>query len=55
MLSELMLPLHAYRRLDATALADLLRRGEVTPTEVLETALTAVHVFEPAGDGPVGL
>ena len=32
------MPLREYGRLDALALADLIRRREVTPGELLETA-----------------
>lgn len=42
-----MLPVDAYRRLDATALAELLRRGELRPLDLLESALTAVAALDP--------
>jgi amidase len=42
-----MIPVDAYRRLDATALADLLRREELRPVELLEAALAAVATIDP--------
>jgi amidase len=36
-----------YRRLDATALADLIRRKEITPLEALNAALTEIERWQP--------
>ena len=37
----------AYRRLDAVALAQLVRRGEATPTELLELAIARAETVDP--------
>lgn len=47
-----MLPLDTWRRLDATALLDLLRAGETDPAELLETTFAAIDSFD-AGIGAV--
>ena len=48
--------LSEYESLDAIALADLVRRGEVTPTELLATSVhvTTCRVDEPAAEGVEG-
>src|SRR4051795_7909198 len=37
-------------RLDATAQADLVRNGDVTPTELVEAAIEAVELLDPQLD-----
>ncbi len=50
-----MLPLDLYRRLDATALSELLHRGELHPSALLETALAAVAALDPGLGAVVAL
>ena len=44
-----------YVRFDAVGLADLVRRGEVTPAELLETALAAIDALNPQLNAVIGL